>query len=216
MPTRPGPFRPEGSCCAMPATTRTFVALEIPAALGEKLRRLQERLAPEAAGVRWVSTLPFHLTLAFLGDVPHADLNAVCLAVAGAAAAFGPFPLLVEGLGAFPDPSRPRVLWVGASGPGLEVLGRLHEAVCRATAGLGYPADDAQRFHPHVTLGRLKPGKHAAQDLGPLVKHFRTWSAGKFTAAEAVTFGSTLTTDGPEYTPLGRAPFRARKPDTPP
>jgi 2'-5' RNA ligase len=200
---------------AMPDTTRTFIALEVPAAQGEKLRRLQERLGPEVPGARWTTTEPFHLTLAFLGDVPHADLNEVCLAVARAAGAFGPLSLRLEGLGAFPGPARPRVVWVGVVGPDLEPLNRLQQAVARAVADAGYPAD-AERFHPHVTLGRLKPGKRPAQDLSPLVKHFQTWSAGNFTATEAITFGSTLTQDGPIYSPLGRAPLRARKPGGPP
>src|SRR3954451_882979 len=102
----------------MAKTTRTFIAVAIPEALGQKLTRLQTLLAPELPGARWTATLPFHLTLAFLGDVSDTDLNVLCLAAATAAAPLAPFDLRLEGLGASLQPTRPRVVWVGATGPG--------------------------------------------------------------------------------------------------
>ena len=53
------------------------------------------------------------MTLAFLGDVAELDLNRVCQAVAAAAAPFPRFDLRLEGVGAFPEPARPRVIWAG-------------------------------------------------------------------------------------------------------
>jgi RNA 2',3'-cyclic 3'-phosphodiesterase len=193
----------------MAGTTRTFIAVPVPDALGLKLERLQSLLAPDVPGARWATTRPFHLTLAFLGDVAHADLNDVCRATAGAASAVGPFSLRLEGLGAFPDPARPRVAWVGAVGPGLGPLGILQQAVAGAIRDAGHPPED-DRFHPHVTLGRLKVVRGRPSDLTPLVKHYRTWSPGSFDVAEAVVYSSTLTPDGPAYAPLARAPLRGR------
>jgi 2'-5' RNA ligase len=195
----------------MSATTRTFVAVEIPGPLGEKLARLQARLEPEVAGVRWNAVRPFHITLAFLGDVADTDLNAVCRAVAEAAAELGPFELFLEGLGAFPHPAKARILWLGVGGPGLDLLNELQKRVTGSVAAVGYPTEDAP-FHAHVTLGRLKPGcSRPAGDLAPVLGRYRTWSAGSFTATEAVTFASTLTRDGPVYASLGRAPLRGGK-----
>ena len=74
----------------MARTTRTFIALPVPSALGEKLTRLQGLLAPKVPAARWSSSPPFHMTLAFLGDVPDNDLNTVCKAVAEASLAFRP------------------------------------------------------------------------------------------------------------------------------
>jgi 2'-5' RNA ligase len=193
----------------MARKTRTFVALDVAEAQGQKLAHLQELLAPDLAGLR-LTTRPFHLTLAFLGDVDDTALNDVCRAAATAAAGFAPFELRLEGLGVFPNPARPRTLWVGLTGPGLEPLAALQKEVARAVAGAGYPPDD-DRFHPHVTLGRLKPGRGPGPDANPLLKHYRGWSAGSFRVAEAVTYASTLTPDGPLYAPLGTAPLLGRK-----
>jgi 2'-5' RNA ligase len=122
-----------------------------------------------------------------------------------------PFELRLEGLGAFPTPARPRVIWVGSSGAGVAPLEGLQKAVVKAVRSVGYPPDD-NRFHPHVTLGRIKAGRGPAADLTALVKHYQTWSAGSFTVSEAVVFASTLTPDGPVYAPLSRAPLEGRKP----
>lgn len=194
----------------MARTTRTFIAVAVPDTLGQKLTRLQTLLAPELPGARWSETSPFHLTLAFLGDVADTDLNDVCNATTRAVSALPAFDLRLEGLGAFPDPVRPRVVWVGAIGPGVAPLEALQQKVAEAVRDAGYPPDD--RFHPHVTLGRLKPGRGPSPDLTPLVKHYRTWSPGSFTVAEAVVFASTVTAEGPHYAALGRSPLDARKP----
>lgn len=200
----------------MPDTTRTFIALEIPADKRDKLGRLQSLIAPEIPGARWVEMGQFHVTLAFLGDVPHADLAGLCRAVAGVAAGHAPIDLRLEGLGVFPDPRRARVAWVGLAGPGLEALGALQRDVAAAANRAGYPPDE--RFSPHVTIGRLKIGRGAdpPPDLSPLLRHYQRWMAGSFQAAEVVTFASNPTPDGPAYAALARAPLAGGKPQPSP
>ena len=200
-PTKIGPIR-------LPRTTRTFIALPLPGAVRSKLEALQTSLAPAVEGARWVGPEAFHLTLAFLGDVADPDLNAVCLAVAGSVRNLPRFSLEVRGLGAFPDAGRPRVLWAGIEGD-LDALAAVRRAAFDAATLAGYrPADE--RFHPHVTLARLKPGRGASADLGPLIERRRAWRAGAFPADTVITFASTTTPDGPAYASLGRAPLAAK------
>ncbi len=199
----------------MPDTTRTFIAVAVPATLELKLTRLQAQLSGEAPDARWEVAMPFHVTLAFLGDVDHVALNDVCLAVAEASAPCERFDLKLEGLGAFPDPARPRVVWAGVGGAGVEALKALQADVTAAVARLDY-RPEARPFHAHVTLGRFPPGRRPARDLTNVVSHYRTWHAGPFEVAEAVTFGSSPSREGPVYAPLGRAPLRGRKASTSP
>jgi 2'-5' RNA ligase len=194
----------------MASTTRTFIAVAVPDPLGQKLTRLQTLLAPDLSDTRWATTPPFHITLAFLGDVEQGDLNDVCRATVAAVSALQPFDLRLEGLGTFPDPIRPRVVWVGATDAGLAPLESMQKEVVKAVRSVGYPPQD-DRFHPHVTLGRLKPGRRPSPDMTPLLKHYRLWAAGSFTIEEAIVFASTSTPDGPVYAPLVRAPLRGRK-----
>lgn len=190
-------------------TTRTFIAIPVPESLGAKLTRLQTLLAPELPGVRWSLTPPFHLTLAFLGDVEDTELNKVCRTVDEVAASFPPFDVLLEGLGVFPNPQQPRVLWVGGSGTGLTILHEARASLAAALATTGYRCDE--NFTPHVTLGRVKRTRGEDIDLTPQLNHFRTWAAGIVHATELVSYSSTLTSDGPAYASLARAQLRGKK-----
>jgi 2'-5' RNA ligase len=196
----------------MPKTTRTFVAIAIPAPLGERLTRLQELLAPAIPSARWSTSPPFHLTLAFLGDVPDCDLNIVCLAVAQASSPFTPFELRLEGVGAFPSPARPRVIWAGLDAPDGSPLFDLQRAIVRSVTRVGY-RPDGQRFTPHATLGRIRQDRRGSRpgDITAALDALRSWSGGTFEAGEVITFGSTFTPEGPVYAPLARAPLAGKK-----
>ena len=87
----------------------------------------------------------------------------------------------------------------------------------KAAAGVGYRSDD-QRFHPHITLGRIKSDRRGPgpPDLTKTLERYRTWTGGSLTVREVVTFGSTLTPEGPVYTPLAKSPLARRKTDVSP
>ena len=191
-------------------SARTFIALPIPETQRTRLGRLQSLLAPDLPGARWVTPDQFHLTLAFLGDVPDLDLAPVCRAVAAASAPFSRLTLNLQALGAFPDAERPRTVWVGLAGPGLDELLTLQAAIAAAVASTGYPTD-GDRFTPHITLGRLKPSKDGGGDVLKQVAHFRTWSAGNFEVAQVVTYASTLAPEGPTHMTLASTALRAPK-----
>ena len=191
-------------------SARTFIALPIPETQRTRLGRLQGLLAPDLPGVRWVTPDQFHLTLAFLGDVPDLDLAPVCLAVGEAAAKFSRMTLNLQSLGAFPDPERPRTLWVGLAGPDHDRMIELQAAIAEAVAAQGYPAE-GDRFTPHITLGRLRPAKDGGGDVLKQVAHFRTWSAGNFEATQVLSYASTLAPEGPSYMTLASSPLRSTK-----
>jgi 2'-5' RNA ligase len=194
----------------MRETTRTFIAIPLPNSIGQKLARLQTDLAPEVSGCRWTASWPFHMTLAFLGDVRNSQLNELCRAVISAVESLGPFDVQIEGVGAFPNPRRPRVIWAGLTAPDPRPLSDLRALVVQAATRAGYGPYD-QRFHPHVTLGRIKSERAPACDLTQLLEQYCEWSGGSFTVVEVVTFASTLDSRGASYAPLCRAPLRAKK-----
>jgi len=196
----------------VPKSTRTFIALPLPEPVGRKLAGLQEKLARQLSGVRWVEPAGFHVTLNFLGNVVDTDLHLVCKAAAEVVCAAEALEANLEGVGAFPDPSRPRVIWAGISTGG-EPLTELHHGLARALAALGYRSDEP-RFHPHVTIGRIKNVGKPSTDLTSIVASNRTWSGGSFQARELLVYASNLGSDGPVYSPLGRARLRTAKRDS--
>ena len=195
----------------MPDTTRTFLGIGISPLLAPKLERMQGFLAHLAPEVRCVAARPFHITLAFLGDVAHSDLNAVCKIADATAGRFVPFDLQLESVGAFPNPAKARVIWAGLGALGLDTLVSLQADLYQGLATIGQ-ATDPLPFRPHVTLGRLKPRKGAEIDMTAPLSRYKGWNTPTFKVTEIVTFGSTLAPEGANYSTLGRARLSAAKP----
>ena len=195
----------------MSRTTRTFIAIAVPSQQAEKLARLQAQLAAVVPAARWSTSSPFHLTLAFLGDVADEDLHAVCRTVAEASKPFPSFELRLEGVGAFPNASRPRVIWAGVAVPDGSPLFDLQKAVGDSLTKAGYRPDE--RFTPHVTLGRIRQDRRASRTLNltSALQPFQNWSGGGFPVREVISFASTLSPEGPVYPLLARAPLSGEK-----
>lgn len=159
-----------------PGCFRCFVALAVGETATAALRDLHQRLArttPRHA-VRWTPPDQWHLTLHFLGEVPADRIAGLERSLRSSLVGARGFSLHLEGLGAFPSPRAPRVLWVGLGGdlPGLQDV---RQRVVQACAGFGEPADP-RPFHPHLTLGRtrqpdpqaLRAWREASGDAHPL------------------------------------------------
>lgn len=137
------------------ATVRVFAALELPALVRRQLAEVSDHLraALPPGSVRWVRSDGIHLTLQFYGEVDRARLPGLEAALTTAASTVGPLTLALAGLGAFPNPARARVVWVGLSGD-LDALRQLQAAVVAGGQALGFPPED-RGFQPHLTLGRV-------------------------------------------------------------
>jgi 2'-5' RNA ligase len=188
-------------------TIRTFIALEMPSDVRNRAADLINKLSAADANVRYVDTENMHLTLKFLGDVPENDIPAVCRAAAEAAKTVEPFQIELRGAGAFPDVSRPRTLWIGA-GEGEEEMVALQAAIDSSLANLRFPRE-GRKFHPHLTLGRVKRSGPGLAELSELLQKNHKFNARKAQIDEAIVFSSELTKSGPIYTVLGRAPLGA-------
>jgi 2'-5' RNA ligase len=184
---------------------RTFIAVEISATVRAKAEELIKILRASQADVKWVEPRNLHLTLQFLGDVPESQIAEVVSAVERGAAEVEPFSLEIRGVGAFPNPGKPRTIWLGAK-EGSQRMADLHDHVALALADLGFPDED-RRFQSHLTIGRVKSPKNTAL-LGPLLRDHADFSAGKVPVDRAIIFSSRLERGGPLYEKLGTAPLR--------
>jgi RNA 2',3'-cyclic 3'-phosphodiesterase len=134
---------------------RMFVALQPPADAVEHLDAFLE-VRRAAAGFRWSPSGQFHVTLAFLADVPDRTLDDLVERLARATARRTAFDAALAGGGAFPNAARARVLWAGLDlgEVGMTELGRMATGA-RAAANRAGIAVDGQRFRAHVTVARL-------------------------------------------------------------
>ncbi|RME96074.1 MAG: RNA 2',3'-cyclic phosphodiesterase [Verrucomicrobia bacterium] len=201
----------------MNETMRLFVALPLADELVQRLGRLQSRLradVPERAVV-WTRPEQMHLTLVFLGEVAASRTPALRQALDRASRVWEPFELEVTGLGVFPQPRAPRVLWVGLQG-GLEPLRRLQESVAAACMAFLEPAvakrvlGGGQEFNPHLTLGRVRERLPGSTEL--VARAFKRWRFDEvlnWPVAEVHLLRSYLRPGGAVYESLATWPLNA-------
>ena len=188
--------------------TRTFIGVKIGAGTRTAALGVQDELAQTGAQVKWVEAQGMHITLLFLGEVDDRDLMTAFKVAKKAAASIAPFGFNVEGLGAFPTPRRPKVIWAGIT-EGATELQKLHEALEGPMIEAGAYRKEDRAFTPHLTLGR--PNTEAdGQLLAAELPKYLSWKGGSTLVDELIVFGSEMQRKGPEYTVLGRAPLGSR------
>lgn len=133
---------------------RLFVAVPLPASVRRLVGALVGDLAGEGWPVRWVAPEGAHLTLHFLGETEPERAELLRLALGSVVARHAAFELRTGGLGVFPSPRRPRVIWLGLDGPG-DLLAGLHRDIGEVLRGLGFQTETG-RLRPHLTLGRVR------------------------------------------------------------
>jgi RNA 2',3'-cyclic 3'-phosphodiesterase len=184
----------------------TFIAIELGKTIGDRCLALQEALARGGAELKWVEEENIHLTLLFLGEVEDRELAALCQAVADCCAQRDAFTLRVESVGCFPNPRRPRIVWVGV-GAGTQEICSLHDALEAPLMELGCYRREDRPYTPHITLGRIKSDR-APGALSTALARQAKWRGGETTVREVCVFSSDLRPQGPIYTVLSRAKLR--------
>jgi 2'-5' RNA ligase len=192
---------------------RTFIAIELEQAVTDALAQVQAdlRRATPSRSVRWVRPESIHLTLKFLGETPAARLMEIKKALVAAAAEVPPCSIAVQGLDCFPNPRRPRVLWVGVSEP-TGKLRALWQAIEAHVAPLGWPTE-SRGFQPHLTLGRVQRRSTPAQrrSIGEVVERSNVGWLGSMNVSEVSFISSKLKPSGAKYSTLKVAELREHR-----
>ena len=108
-------------------------------------------------------------------------------------------------MGAFPDVSRPRVIWLGITGQ-LAPLLSLQRDLEEVFSKLGFPKEN-RPFRAHLTMGRVKVPKGII-GLAPSVEAEGNLMAGNFTVGEITLFQSSLSPQGAIYSKLAAFPLQ--------
>jgi 2'-5' RNA ligase len=177
---------------------RLFVAVVPPRPVLLELRAALSTLPHGDAQVRWTHPESWHITLAFLGEVPEPTLPDLTERLARAAGRATPMELAVAGGGAFDS----HVLWAGIQGD-RDRLGRLSESVAAAARRCRVKVDD-RPFRPHVTLARVRG--EGATDLKPYVERMQAFRTPRWLVKEITLFESLAPVGAgrpPVYVPRG-------------
>ena len=204
------------------APIRSFIAVGVPAAARQALADAAGAVAPRsAAGGALGRARRMHLTLKFLGNINPAQVTPLLAALSVAAQETAPLALRLSGLGVFPNPRRPRVLWAGVAGD-TDALAALQQSVERAAAAAGFPPE-SRPFAPHITLGRVRreADERALRQIGEAVRTAPPLPPSPWPVNAVHLMQSVPMPGGMRYAALGSAPFgRAassfRQPDSGP
>ncbi|MER5554791.1 RNA 2',3'-cyclic phosphodiesterase [Streptomyces sp. NPDC002793] len=135
-----------------PATVRVFIALAPPDHAKEELARELRPAYDTHPHLRWNRIEDWHITLAFLGELPAAAVPPLRPALAGLAAAHRSPRLALRGGGHFDE----RVLWSGIEGD-LDELHTLAADVRTTVKACGIIFEE-RPLRPHLTLARARRG----------------------------------------------------------
>ena len=182
---------------------RTFIAVPLPIECARMLAEMQTALRRFSADIRWTAVPSIHLTLKFLGEIDPAILPRLSGALRALPPA-APFTLRLEGMGAFPNLVRPRVIWCGLEGDRPALL-QLQERVETECVQAGFEREN-RHFQPHLTLGRVQ-GK---RNLQPLLDYIKIATSPKceFVVDHYRIYRSTLTPQGAIYDVLESIPLQ--------
>lgn len=174
---------------------RTFIALTLPTEVRQALAQIQRPLRDLPCDVRWEHEEKFHITLKFLGDTSLSLIDPLTEQLQHQLKECRPLTLKFTQLGAFPTIQVPRVVWIAPSTHEyIQSLYQVVETTCRA---LGFEQDD-KRFHPHVTLGRVKGQRNVARLTEALKTS--TFDAIQCECNEVALMKSELRPEGSQYT----------------
>lgn len=183
---------------------RTFIAIDLSKENKSKLAKIQDQLIKSNADVKWVEIDNIHLTLKFLGEVTDEYAGKVKEALDKIANGFKPFEISLSGLGAFPKLDYPRVIWVGLE-KGKKETEEIAKKLEEELSKLGFAKED-RPFSAHLTIGRVRSGKNK-ETLKKIIEALNRTpkTVNPQRVSQLVLYQSTLTPNGPIYTPLHSA-----------
>jgi len=171
---------------------RAFVAIEVNNQnVLNSIYQVQSELNIEAKPVELHN---MHFTVQFLGEISEEMVRKISDALNSIE--FSAFSISFMGVGVFPKPSFPRVIWIGTN-DGINELEKLAEMIRTKLSQLGFRPD--KKFKPHVTIFRVK---NKIEGISDKLEKFSTYNFGKQTVSEIKLKKSELAPEGPIYTDL--------------
>ncbi len=177
---------------------RCFIAIELSQEIRQILGQIENELQKTIRGVKWVKPDNIHLTLKFLGHIEKDTVEEIKEILNKIVAATQPFKIRLSQAGAFPSPSRPRVIWIGIN-EGKNESSDLANLIEDKVTTLGIEKEN-RAFHAHLTLARVKflKDKHSVKNAFASLKVPQT----EMTATKITLFQSVLRGEGAIYTVL--------------
>jgi len=179
---------------------RLFIGLPVDDSVITSLREVLDHLSEFDPVLKTIAPNNLHVTLKFLGETDEDTCSSIVSLFSDIKIIKSHIPFDLKGLGAFPDITKPGVIWCGIKTENSKIEG-IQKAVEDFTGEFGFERDK-RKFSPHLTLARVRrnqtvPGRLKTYLKSNLEKDFCSSSFRRL-----VLFESTLTDSGPVYREL--------------
>ena len=177
---------------------RLFLAAELPQGVRDELAHWTRAAVGRGEQPRRLDALSLHLTLCFLGEQPPSAVAPIASALGESEALLAAVEDLRLGAPVWLPPRRPRVLAVEVGDPEGTLRSLRDALVAELGRTLAWEAG-RERFRPHVTVARMRPGSQRARELPPT-------PALRFAPLAVTLFRSSLDPDRARYEALASVP----------
>ncbi|MBF0619696.1 MAG: RNA 2',3'-cyclic phosphodiesterase [Candidatus Omnitrophica bacterium] len=178
---------------------RTFIAIKLNNDIRHALINIQKDLQTADANVKWVEPQNIHLTLKFLSDTDPSLLNAIKATLDKITRTTPAFDITLSNLGAFPDLTRPEIIWAEITNGALPLM-HIFNKLEQELDFLGFKKE-GRAFSAHVTLGRVK-GLRNVECLARNITETKIPAGLSQKIGSLTLFESKITHQGPTYTEL--------------
>ncbi|PIN88023.1 RNA 2',3'-cyclic phosphodiesterase [Candidatus Woesearchaeota archaeon CG10_big_fil_rev_8_21_14_0_10_32_24] len=168
---------------------RVFLGIPLSEEIKDKLHPVLISLKDTNLDLKFVALDNIHLTIAFLGNVDHAQLDKIVADYIELLKEYKPFTIVAEGIGAFPSLSKIQVMWVGIKSQELRDLIQESESLYNL---------EQKEIIPHITIARYKSAK-GKSILRKEIERNKDLSFGTQLVDKIILYESTLTPEGPIY-----------------
>ncbi len=174
---------------------RFFVGIFTTKKLEEHINRLKDEISDAILG-KWVEPQNLHITLQFVGNVEESKRINLLYNLEEISKNFSPFTVAYTGVGAFPNTSKPRILWIGIS-KGANSLKILANKIIKANAKSGIEPE-SKPFYPHVSICRIN--EITSNKIYPFMRKHKDIFFLEEDITKIALIKSSLTSVGPIYT----------------
>ncbi|MBI2608347.1 MAG: RNA 2',3'-cyclic phosphodiesterase [Deltaproteobacteria bacterium] len=169
---------------------RLFLSIDIDRSVLLKVEEIQKEIK-QKVGFNWVPPENFHITLKFLDAFKKDQVEGLKILLGSIK--LPSFKLSLEKLELFPTVSEPKV-FIYSLGGDSERLEELHELIEKSCRTLGF-AREKRKFHPHLTLARVKK----LSEVKKVFSYLNKKCGLEFNVNSFCLMHSTLTPEGAQY-----------------
>ena len=184
-----------------PDTDRLFIGASLPGSFLEQIAAMRTRWEGPP-GIRWTPEDQLHLTVMFLGNVPHDILENLIRLFSDGYRQTSQVRLEAPHWTWGPDLREARMLWMR-----FRAAAEFRQLVRESQHWFGqiqpYPQQRKSPV-PHVTIGRFRP-----QTFDPFTPLPSSDIKGSLILDKLTLWKSDLSKNGPDYTPLAHFPLRS-------